>query len=76
MQITDVCSFEVRGPWTANLPPGQPPGTAARSCISRVQPASACETPIARAAAHSAIYVEILTDSDISGLFGQSRRRR
>jgi L-alanine-DL-glutamate epimerase-like enolase superfamily enzyme len=69
MQIIDVRLFEVRGPWTGpSFSPGsrqaqqldiypefnQPPPAAPTSAPQRI----------------SAIYVEILTDADVSGMFG------
>jgi L-rhamnonate dehydratase len=70
MQITDVCLFEVRGPWTG---PTFPPGNR------QIQPLDLYpefnqplpdDMPTSATQHIHAIYVEILTDSDLSGLFG------
>jgi len=70
MQITEVRLFEVRGPWTG---PTFPPGNRQAQPLDLypefnqplpVEPSSTAPQPI------RASYVEILTDSDISGLFG------
>jgi len=70
MQITEVRLFEVRGPWTG---PTFPPGNRQAQPLDLYPefnqplpegPSSTAPQPI------RASYVEILTDSDISGLFG------
>jgi L-rhamnonate dehydratase len=70
MQITDVRLFEVRGPWTG---PTFPPGNRQAQPLDlypefnqppHEEPATSAPQRI------RASYVEILTDSNISGLFG------
>jgi L-rhamnonate dehydratase len=70
MQITDVRLFEVRGPFTG---PAFPPGNRQVQALdvypefNQLPPAA---TPASEPQRIRAIYVEILTDTDISGLFG------
>src|SRR5688500_11537644 len=70
MQITDVCLFEVRGPWTG---PTFPPGNRQAQPLD-VYPEfnhpPLHDTPTSAPQRIRAIYVEIQTDSGISGLFG------
>src|SRR5438128_195408 len=70
MQITDVCLFEVGGPWTGpTFPPGNRQAQPLDVYPEFNQPRPH-ETPTSAPQRIRAIYVEILTDSDISGLFG------
>src|SRR6187397_1343750 len=77
MQISDERLFQVHGPWTGlTFPPGdrqaqqldiypefnQPPSAAA--------PPSGIPTQGAAPQHIRAIYVEIVTDTDVSGIFG------
>src|SRR5690349_20084532 len=70
MQITDVRLFEVRGPWSG---PTFPPGNRQAQPLDiypefnqlpRDMPPSSTPQDI------RAIYVEIFTDTDVSGIFG------
>ena len=70
MQITDVSLFELRGPWTGStFSPGdrQAQPLDVYPEFNRPPPAA---TPTSAPQHIRAIYVEILTDSGISGLFG------
>ncbi len=70
MQITDVRLFEVRGSWTGpTFPPGNRQAQPLDLYPEFNQPLHN-ETPTSAPQRIYAIYVEILTDSDISGLFG------
>ncbi|MEO7911392.1 MAG: enolase C-terminal domain-like protein [Roseiflexaceae bacterium] len=70
MQITDVRLFEARGPWSG---PTFPPGNRQAQPLD-VYPEfnqhPPTDTPTSAPQRIRAIYVEILTDSDVSGLFG------
>ena len=70
MQITDVALFELRGPWTGpTFPPGNRQAQPLDLYPEFNQPPH--EAPVTSAPQRiRASYVEILTDSDISGLFG------
>lgn len=70
MQIADVSLFELRGPWTG---PSFPPGNRQAQPLDIYPEFN--QTPPNDASASApqhirAIYVEILTDSGVSGLFG------
>jgi len=70
MQITDVRLFEVRGPWTGpTFPPGNRQAQPLDLYPEFNQPPRE-ESPSSAPQRIRASYVEILTDSDISGLFG------
>jgi len=70
MQITDVCLFEVCGPWIGPIfPPGNRQAQPLDVYPEFNQPRPD-ETPTSAPQRIRAIYVEIVTDSDISGLFG------
>jgi L-alanine-DL-glutamate epimerase-like enolase superfamily enzyme len=70
MQITDVRLFEVHGPWTG---PAFPPGNRQAQSLdlypefNQLPPLESASSAPERI---RAIYVEILTDSAVSGLFG------
>src|SRR5215207_5801534 len=70
MQITDVALFELRGPWTG---PTFPPGNRQAQPLD-IYPEfnrSLPTAPPTSAPQHiRAIYVEVLTDTGVSGLFG------
>jgi L-rhamnonate dehydratase len=78
MQITDVSLFELRGPWTG---PAFPPGNRQAQPLDvypefNQSPPAAAPSPSTSPGQGSApqhiraIYVEILTDAGVSGLFG------
>ncbi len=70
MQITDVCLFEVRGPWAG---PTFPPGNRQAQPLDvypEFNQSPPNDTPTSAPQRIRAIYVEIQTDTDISGLFG------
>jgi L-alanine-DL-glutamate epimerase-like enolase superfamily enzyme len=70
MQISDVCLFEVRGPWTGpTFPPGNRQAQPLDVYPEFNQPPPN-DTPTSAPQRIRAIYVEIQTDSGISGLFG------
>src|SRR5215212_3698643 len=70
MQITDVRLFELNGPWTGpTFPPGNRQAQPLDLYPEFNQPLRG-ETPTSAPEHIGAIYVEILTDAGISGLFG------
>ena len=70
MQITDVRLFEVRGPWTGpTFPPGNRQAQPLDLYPEFNQPPHD-EPPASAPQRIHASYVEILTDANISGLFG------
>jgi L-alanine-DL-glutamate epimerase-like enolase superfamily enzyme len=70
MQITDVCLFEVRGPWTGpTFPPGNRQAQPLDVYPEFNQPPPAAAPPSGPQRMR-AIYVEILTDADVAGIFG------
>jgi L-rhamnonate dehydratase len=66
MQIIDVQLFHVRGPWSG---PAFPPGDRQAQPLDRY-PEFNRTAPAAAPAEMRAIYVEIQTDANLSGLFG------
>jgi L-rhamnonate dehydratase len=70
MEITDVRLFELRGPWTGpTFPPGNRQAQPLDVYPEFNQPAPD-ETPPSAPQHIRAAYVEILTDTDVAGLFG------
>jgi L-rhamnonate dehydratase len=67
MQITDVRLFEVRGPYTG---PAFPPGNRQAQPLDVYPEFNQPDTPTSAPQRIGAAYVQILTDSDIAGLFG------
>ncbi len=67
MQITDVRLFELHGPWTG---PTFPPGDRQAQPLDLYPEFNQRETSTDVPQSIRATYVEILTDSDITGLFG------
>jgi L-alanine-DL-glutamate epimerase-like enolase superfamily enzyme len=70
MQITDVQLFEVHGPWTGpTFPPGNRQAQPLDLYPEFNQPLPD-QTPASAPQRISAVYIQILSDSAVSGLFG------
>jgi L-rhamnonate dehydratase len=67
MHITDVVLFELRGPWTG---PVFPRGNRQAQSLDIYPEFNQIESAVSAPQRIHATYVQILTDTDISGLFG------
>jgi L-rhamnonate dehydratase len=67
MHITDVVLFELRGPWTG---PVFPRGNRQAQSLDIYPEFNQIESAVSSPQRIHATYVQILTDTDISGLFG------